>query len=65
MAKSANKQRKIRIRPFSLVDPQSRDGSGDPHLSVEVDGNILPLTKFVEIVGEIVPSERSSGQTAV
>lgn len=61
MAKSdSNRRKKIRIRPFALVDPETRDGSGDPHLSIEVDGRILPLTKFIEIEGEIVPAERPS-----
>ena len=55
----SNDRKTIRIRPFALVDPQTRDGSGDPHLSIEVDGRILPLTKFIEIVGEIVPSDRT------
>lgn len=53
-----NRLKKIRIRPFAIVDPETRDGSGDPHLSIEVDGRILPLTKFIEIVGEIVPDQR-------
>ena len=47
----------IRIRPFALVDPESRDGSGDPHLSIEINGRILPLTKFVEIVGGEIVAE--------
>jgi hypothetical protein len=46
----------IRIRPFSLSDPEDRDGAGEPHLSIEVDGRILPLAKFIEIKGEIVAS---------
>lgn len=46
----------IRIRPFSLTDPADQDGSGQPHLSIEVDGRILPLTKFIEIKGEILAS---------
>ncbi|MEM6640791.1 MAG: hypothetical protein AAF610_12920 [Pseudomonadota bacterium] len=58
MANTAQKTKKtIRIRPFALLDPETRDGSGDPHLSIEVDGQILPLTKFIEIVGEIVPTQ--------
>ncbi|MEO1573580.1 MAG: hypothetical protein AAFU65_01315 [Pseudomonadota bacterium] len=59
MAKSEpNRLKKIRIRPFAIVDPETRDGSGDPHLSIEVDGRIQPLTKFIEIVGEIIPADR-------
>lgn len=48
----------IRIRPFALVDSETRDGSADPHLSIEINGRILPLSKFVEIRGELIAPER-------
>ncbi|MFK7885648.1 MAG: hypothetical protein AB8G16_02190 [Gammaproteobacteria bacterium] len=47
----------IRIRPFTLNDVGGRDRAGEPHLSIEIDGRILPLAKFIEIKGEIVASK--------
>lgn len=51
------KPKTIRIRPFTLGKPSGKEGLNDPRLSIEIDGRILPLAKFVEIVGEIVPEK--------
>jgi len=50
------KPKTIRIRPFALNDDRALGGN-NPRLSIEIDGRILPLAKFVEIVGEIVPAK--------
>ncbi len=34
--------------------PEDTEGTGEARLSIEVNGRILPLAKYVEIVGEIV-----------
>jgi hypothetical protein len=55
MAKSQH----IRIRPFALPDTDKGTRGTAARLSIEVNGRILPLAKYVEIVGEILP-ERDS-----
>ena len=51
--------KRIRIRPFAIPDDADGDINGDARLSIEVNGRILPLAKYVEIVGEIVTPRRA------
>ena len=46
--------KRIRIRPFAIPDDAGGAIEGDARLSIEVNGRILPLAKYIEIVGEIV-----------
>jgi hypothetical protein len=63
-----SKAKTIRIRPFALSEHPGRHGASEPRLSIEIDGRILPLAQYVEIVGEIVTStvsDPSSGPGAI
>lgn len=49
------KPQRIRIRPFALPAEDTPPGAAEARLSIEVNGRVLPLARYVEIVGEIVP----------
>ena len=51
---------KIKIRPYVCPD---RPDLG-PRLSIEQNGRILPLASVIEIVGEIVSSERAGSNSS-
>ena len=50
------KTQHIRIRPLALPDADNGGRSAAARLSIEVNGRVLPLAKYVEIVGEILPA---------
>lgn len=50
------RKQKIRIRPYVFPDLPEMG----PRLSIEVNGKILPMAEAVEIIGEIVATERSA-----
>lgn len=54
------KPQRIRIRPFALPDDPTQRGDVNARLSIEVNGRVLPLAKYVEIVGEIVPPKSAA-----
>ncbi len=46
--------KRIRIRPLAVAENADGAVVGDARLSIEVNGRVLPLARYVEIVGEIV-----------